>query len=303
MSIEQIRPLNFVMGRQEPAKEGSASGGLLPVIDGALKLGGFLYVLRFVVIMVHTSSLHVPVVEALQFQNILAGWPIGLAIWLAYRLWPWARRAVRPEAVSTTGLLILVGGFLLSAIIVRLELLVFVSGLSIYANILLFSAIFFLVNVSFLYFAYDQRRERMKPLFRASCAYSLVAFLVLAYAILAYPRMSQSIGGGRPQQVGLYLDSAELAGVLGASTGSDSKLAASPRVSLLPHGRLPPGQHGAELRAAAHRGPRRPGTGHRLAGVALQTASLVTVKLVPRARAELPDPPGVTGVIRCLRTD
>ena len=79
-----------------------------------------------------------------------AGPSASLAIWLAYRLWPWARRAVRPEAVSTTGLLILVGGFLLSAIIVRLELLVFVSGLSIYENILLFSAIFFLVNVSFL---------------------------------------------------------------------------------------------------------------------------------------------------------
>lgn len=218
--------------RQEPAKKGSASGGLLPVIDGALKLGGFLYVLGFVVIMVHTSSLHVPVVEALQFQNILAGWPIGLAIWLAYRLWPWARRAVRPEAISTTGLLILGGGLLLSAIIVRVELLVFVTGLSIYANILLFSAIFFLVSVGFLYFAYDQRRERMKPLFRASCVYSLVAFLVLAYAILAYPRMSQSIGGGRPQQVGLYLDSAELAGVLGASTGSDSKLPAPASVYL-----------------------------------------------------------------------
>jgi len=226
VSTEPTRP------GPETIKESSTTTGLLPLIDGAIKLGGFLYVLGFVVIMLHTSSLHIPVVEALQFQNVLAGWPIGLAIWAAFKLWPWMRRAVKPAIVNTTGILIVGGGLLLAVLIVRAELLVFARGLSIYANIVLFSAIFFAANVSFLYAAYNQNSERLKPFFRASCVYSLIAFAVVAYAILTYPKMPQSIGGGRPQQVRLYLDSAELRDLLGESGRADRQAIESDPVYL-----------------------------------------------------------------------
>jgi hypothetical protein len=195
-------------------------------------LGGFLYVLGFAVIMVHTSSLHIPVVEALQVQNILAGWPIGLALWLVFKLWPWVRRAAKPAAVNKTGVLIVAGGLLVSVLIVRAELLVFARGLSVYSNILLFSGIFFAANLSFLYSAYNQKSELMKSFFRATCVYSLVLFLVLAYAILGYPNMPQTIGGGRPEQIRLYFHTAELSPLLGGSTGSDQETTASDPVYL-----------------------------------------------------------------------
>jgi hypothetical protein len=215
-----------------PASEGSASVALLPLIDRALKLGGFLYVLGFAVIMVHTSSLHIPVVEALQVQNILAGWPIGLAMWLVFKLWPWVRRAVKPAAVNRTGVIIVAGGLVASVLIVRAELLVFARGLSIYSNILLFSGIFFAANLSFLYSAYNQKSERMKSLFEATCVYSLVLFLVLGYAILGYPNMPQAIGGGRPEQIRLYFHTAELSPLLGGSAGSGQETMASDPVYL-----------------------------------------------------------------------
>lgn len=155
--------------------------------------------------MVHTSSLQIPVVEALQFQNILAGWPIGLAIWLAFKLWPWARNALKLGTAHPAGLLIVASALLLSVIIVRAEVLVFARDLSVYVNAVLLSGIFFVANVVFLYIAYAQKVERMKPLFRAACVYSLGAFLILAYTVFAYRKVPQTIGGGHPVQVQLYL--------------------------------------------------------------------------------------------------
>jgi len=109
---------------------------------------------------------------------------------------------------------------------------VFARGLSVYVNAVLLSGIFFVVNVAFLYIAYAQKVELMKPLFRATCVYSLVAFLVLAYAVFAYRKVPQTIGGGRPVKVQLYLKSSELSSLLGGSTASDGQALASDPVYL-----------------------------------------------------------------------
>ena len=69
-------PANNVNQAKDKAKDDhqedqGAGHGLLPgFVATMLGLGSFLYVLGFVVIVVHTSRLRVPMIEALRFQNI-----------------------------------------------------------------------------------------------------------------------------------------------------------------------------------------------------------------------------------------
>jgi hypothetical protein len=214
---------------------------LLPRISELLKVGGVAYVVGFGVIMVHTMRLNGPVVEAFQFQNIIAGLPVWVPLCIAIWLWPRLSGAIVPEdagkpAISRTAKIILVVSVLLGSAIVYYELRAIVGRpFSVSENIVLISGIVFATFVSMLATSYREGHRNAgtaRAVFWMLCVYSGIVFLVFEYAIFIYPKVPQGMGGGHPVQVRLYLKERGLSSVLGGEAAPGEQAAESGPVYL-----------------------------------------------------------------------
>jgi hypothetical protein len=248
--VSQERLKNSKRPKSEPAKQESAGADLLPrfVLD-ALKLGGIFYVVGFLVIMVHTNSLRVPVVEAFHFQNILAGAPIGGAIcvfYLLYQLRAWLKGPIvsggeeaLKETVAWSLIIILTELLLIPVMLLELrftwlmEVRTYIGrNFSNYENVILMAGILVSFNICLLVAAYVQKFERGQAVSKVLLAFSLGVLLVIGYTILGYPKLPQSLGGGRPVKVRLYFKSDELSPLLGGSTACEKQAIATGPVYL-----------------------------------------------------------------------
>jgi hypothetical protein len=217
------------------SKPSSAKPSLLQMTDW-LKFGSVAYAAGFAVIMVHTARLDAPVVEALEFQNVVAGLPILLALGIAIWLTPWLLRPLTSgdsPKVTISKTRIFVAGCLLLAAVIGLYFdlrAVLHWQPSTSENWLVFSALVFISSVSMFAQAYQKNiriSDRLRALFRAMSVYSGVILLVLGYAILGYPRLPQGIGGGHSVRVTLYFKDPPLALLLGGSVATSQQPNAS----------------------------------------------------------------------------
>jgi hypothetical protein len=234
-----------------PAKDAAAksgqnkTAGAAPLsLTDALKLGGVAYAIGFGVIMVHTARLNGPVVEAFQFQNIIAGLPVWAPLWVVIWLWPRLIRPMEEEdatrpggirfAVSNFAMVIAGIGVAVSVALVYAELRwMFGLRFSTRGNVLLISVILFAAVISMLLSAYQhEKAAKLRALFKLMAMCSGVAVLVLAYAIFGYPSLPQSVGGGHPVQVKLYLKDHGLSPLLGGEATPGEKAFASDPVYL-----------------------------------------------------------------------
>jgi cytochrome bd-type quinol oxidase subunit 2 len=203
-----------------------------------LKLGGVAYVIGFVVIMVHTASLNAPVVEAFQFQNIIAGLPVGVPLYIAIWLWP---RLVRPIDASKTRMSmhdkIVVATCVVAGVAACYAITRWGAGRSFSTSesVLWISAFQFLICACIFALSlreWKEADEKPKAIIEMMCIYSGVIFFVLAYAVFGYPKWPQSMGGGHPAQVRLYYKEHGLSSLLGGGNGTGEQAAASDPVYL-----------------------------------------------------------------------
>ena len=214
-------PLATGEGAVVPAGNESPFGAVSELI----KLAGSAYAIGFVVIMTHTARLHAPVVEALEFQNFVAGLPVWLPMGLGIWLWPRLIRRLHAhhEGLELSNLAFL---FLFIGVVfgtgAAYAAIRFIAGRSFSTseNIVLISAGVFACILSILVQILRSRRLRSSPsamLLITISVYSGIITLILAYAILGYPRMPQSIGGGAPVRVKLYSKEGGMREALGES--------------------------------------------------------------------------------------
>jgi hypothetical protein len=217
------------------------SESLFPQVSDLIKLAGVAYAIGFAVIMVHTARLNGPVVEALQFQNIVAGLPVWVPLCVGIWLWP---KLIRQFAggenykveldiprISVLGISLLLGVGLIYAIIRWLV----GRSFSISESLVLMSATLFALMLSIAVQVY--RHEHYKvgtdtALFTLMCAYSGIIFLVLGYAIFGYPMLPQTIGGGRPVRIKMYFKDGGLSTLMGGTPASGEQAATSDPVYL-----------------------------------------------------------------------
>jgi hypothetical protein len=195
-------------------------------ISEFLKLLAAAYGIGFAVIMVHTIKLNGPVIEALQFQNIIAGLPVWAVVFGGIWLWPTMMRTIVEESQGRElldkwdiGLIT----FIVISIWPLYSVLKFFVGrmflgrtLSPSEDVFVLFVTIFLAMLSMLFSAYrSPGQRRWKAMMRLSSAYSGLAVMIIGYAIFAYPVLPQSFGGGKPQQVRLYLKDRDVAAGLG----------------------------------------------------------------------------------------
>jgi hypothetical protein len=211
--------------QQAATQDQAANAGLLPkLVVELLQLGGFFYVLGFIVIMVHTTRLRVPVVEALHFQNLIAGLPLGLLMFPALRAWrPLTREIVKRGSHAVALSWILVTAMLLLIPVGLRQVVHFFPSLSLSAMV----AVGFTLPIAFSIYCLVASYQENFPLGQATATamavYTIFIVAAIGYAWFIYPSMPQSIGGGRPERVRLYVKPGELGSLLGQtgpSTGS-----------------------------------------------------------------------------------
>jgi hypothetical protein len=222
----------------EKGKETEAAHAKISLLQMTdwLKFGGVAYAAGFVVIMVHTARLDAPVVEALEFQNVVAGLPVLLLLGIAIWLTPWLLRPLTSSdspkiAISKTRIFV-AGCLLLAAVIgIYFELRAVLHWQpSTSDNWLVLSALVFISSVSMFAQAYQENiriSDRLRAVLRAMSVYSGVILLVLGYAILGYPKVPQGMGGGHSVRVTLYFKDPPLALLLGGSAAAGQQPNAS----------------------------------------------------------------------------
>ena len=204
------------------------AGPLLSLVKGLLEAGASIYVLGFAVILIQTLQLNVPAVEALHFQAIVAGLPVWLVLfcgyWLAERL---VRRMVGGApadwrvGVAATVLIVATAGALYAEAHVLLGLRLSAGNVG-----LVVTSLVFVVSLVFLVLAFKTENARIRPNLTVVAyiwMYSGMALLVLLFATLLYPRLPQSVGGGRPVAVRLLLKDEGVGAVLGGAGGAKGK--------------------------------------------------------------------------------
>ena len=183
----------------------------LHAVAELVKLAGSAYAIGFIVIMTHTARLHAPVVEALEFQNFVAGLPVWLplcaGIWLLPRF---GRRFRSPDhagntTLNITGLSILLGAILIGTVIAYAEIRWLVGrSFTLSENLVIISAVLFAMIVSIVVQILREKRTRSGPLavlMGGICVYAGISLFAVAYAVYGYPNLPQTIGGGSPVQV------------------------------------------------------------------------------------------------------
>jgi Na+/serine symporter len=209
-----------------------------------VKLAGLAYAIGFTVILVHTARLNGPVVDAFQFQNILAGLPVWLVLALCLSLWPRFREHVAIELGSgdkDRNLAdIAVAVILILGIVIADRVLFWVIRqssvtpvyISAAAHVLIVSGITTVAFGSIAVPALWKTRNGKSPSLRSFGlvltlfgTYSASLTLVLAYALYPYPLVPQSLGGGHPTQVRIYYKDHGLTPLLGgtATTGEQDQ--------------------------------------------------------------------------------
>lgn len=214
--------INALENKAGPAGPASTSP-LTSLLGKVVSAAGAAYAFGFVVIMVHTARLNAPVVEALQFQNIVAGLPIWALIWLG--LWLWPRFMVRINApVAEKGLstwkMVLIFGVCAVALIFVLRweasLFLAMTGNNNLSSVfvVMSGALFSFALYMWVELRRKKREDRQVALFQLITYWSGMVFFVLAYAVFIYPLWPQSLGGGHPVQVRLFIKDADVASLI-----------------------------------------------------------------------------------------
>lgn len=195
------------------------------LVEQLLKIGGLFYAAGFLVILLHTARFNVPVIEALHFQNILAGWPVGAIATLAYLsrsviAWPLPPPGNSRHKTNWKLGLLIVGLQLVGLLAIWFVIRPFMQGQSLYLRIVITISALALGNCVSLFQARTNRFSTGISVFRSIVI--VLAFFLLAavYTIWLYPRIPQSFGGGRPAQVRLFFKAPERS-LLDASGPSD----------------------------------------------------------------------------------
>jgi hypothetical protein len=216
-----------------------------------VKLAGLAYAIGFTVILVHTARLNSPVVDAFQFQNILAGLPVWLLLCIGLWLWPRLAGSVTKEVMAgfknpRRAIAFAALGFCLSVAATWGEILLFLrssgpAGIraTMGLNLIFICAIFTILFASIAGQALwswrgvqTESRRSFTALFVLLTVYSGFVTLVLSYAIYLYPLVPQSVGGCHPVQVRLYYKDSSLSPLLGGTHIAGEESQASDVVSL-----------------------------------------------------------------------
>jgi hypothetical protein len=233
-AVESV--INALENKTEPASPVSTSS-LTPLLGKVVSAAGTAYAFGFVVIMVHTGRLNAPVVEALQFQNIVAGLPIWALSWLG--LWLWPRLMVRINApvaekgLSTWKMLLIFGVCAVALIFVlRWETSPFLSitgnnNLSA-AFVVMSGGLFSFALYMWVELTRKKQEVRKVALFQLASYWSGLVFFVLVYAIFIYPLWPQSWGGGHPVQVRLLVKDLDIGSLLAGQKGENASRDSGP---------------------------------------------------------------------------
>lgn len=196
---------------------------LSSVLDQGIKLVGLAYGIGFVVIMTHTARLNAPVVEALQFQNIVAGLPVWVLVLIL--LWLWRdyseklryRQESQVRSIRTAVLIVVTSLAVLLFVVFRTIKALSGTNLSGSLTVLITSGVMFLFTLVMMIQAIREdnfQDPRVRPFFEVLCIWSGAVFLTVSYALFLYPIIPQSWGGGHPTQVQLTLKDPEVAALL-----------------------------------------------------------------------------------------
>jgi hypothetical protein len=202
-----------------------------------LALAGLAYGVGFAVILTHTATLHAPVIELFQAQTIVAGIPIWLLICVGVWLWPefirriLGGRSALSDSVKKGLITIAISvGFLVPCALWIGSKTPF-RNLPVGVTLFSLSGLAFALTISFVVQARSIRwaDPGVRPLFHLACFWFGFVFFVIGYALLLYPQIPQSLGGGRPVRVRLLLKGREVANLLAPNNpasdpGSESVL-------------------------------------------------------------------------------
>jgi len=187
-----------------------------------LALAGLAYGVGFTVILTRTATLNAPVIELFQAQTILAGIPIWFLICVGVWLWPdFMRRILLGRSALSDSVK---KGLITTAISVGflIPCAVWIGGKTparhLPVGVILFSlsGLAFALTITFVVQAQTMpwHDPGVRPLFQVICFWCGFVFFVIGYALLLYPRIPQSFGGGRPVQVRLVVKDREIANLL-----------------------------------------------------------------------------------------
>ncbi len=206
-----------------PAGSSQALGLSLQSLFGKfLALAGLAYGVGFTVILTRTATMGAPVIEPFQAQTVIAGWPIWLLICVGVWLSPeWIRRIMAGRYALSSSIK---QGLITTAISVG----ILIPG-AIWAGertsarqwpfaviLLSLSGVAFGLTITFVVQARNIKWKDpgVRPLFSLICFWFGFVFFVVLYALLVYPRLPQSYGGGRPEQVRIILKNREVASLI-----------------------------------------------------------------------------------------
>jgi hypothetical protein len=201
-----------------------------------LALVGLIYGVGFIVILTHTATLNAPVIELFQSQTIIAGIPIWLLICVGVWLWPefthriMADRNTLSDSVKkgliTTGISV---GFLIPCV---LWIGSKTSARNLPLGVILFalSGLTFALSIAFVVQARSMRWNDpgVRPLLNLICFWFGFVFFVMGYALLLYPQIPQSWGGGHPVKVRLLLKDVEVRNLLAGQDGANASFDSGP---------------------------------------------------------------------------
>ncbi len=205
-----------------------------------IALAGLAYGVGFIVILTHTATLNAPVIELFQAQTIIAGIPIWLLICVGVWLWPEFTRSILAgrsalsdsvkKSLITTAISV---GFLIPCALwigAKTPLRNLPVGVILFS----LSGLAFVLTISFVVQARSihWKDSGVRPLFYLVCFWFGFVFFVIGYALLLYPQIPQSLGGGRPVCARLLLKDPEVANLL-ASGGGPPCSASGPGTVLL----------------------------------------------------------------------
>ncbi len=209
----------------EPPGKTGASGLVPKFIGELLSIGGYAYVLGFIVVMAHTSRLNVPAMDAVRLQCILAGWPIAVVTLPVFWLGRIVFRRVIGRSLRGAGYFaVLVTVSLLALPLVYLELrALFLKDVSLTSNVVVAAAIPLMLSGCFYYAALRQRFDLGKDLALLMGLCSFIPLYAVAYAFVVYPNLAQTFGGGRPERVSLFVKAGEAGSALGLRAGEETQ--------------------------------------------------------------------------------
>jgi hypothetical protein len=193
-----------------------------------LALAGLAYGVGFTVILTHTATLHAPLIEPFQAQTIIAGLPIWLLICVGVWSWPEFMHRIMGGRKSLSDSV--KGGLITTAICLTFLIpgAIWIGAKTPARNwplgVILFglSGLAFALTITFVVQARNIKWNDpgVPPLFNLICFWCGFVFFVIGYALLIYPKIPQSLGGGHPARVRILLKDKEVGNLLAPDTGT-----------------------------------------------------------------------------------